>query len=356
MESAERLSPESSRVSPCREPGRGPTTATARVVGPRPLLFLLVLALLLASPAKNGPAAVAFAQVSTGEMEPNLSSLQEGSACNTTLYRQWYDLPYSLSGALLVDLDGFWIFSDAELTNGQVRATYWVEPVSLLSSTLFNSSVKNSSNDLVELRRQLLLEGTLNSRNQYGVSASQRYPRLFLVEGGIRPARKARKQRAIAKFSSHKHYREREMSRASHPEACHGVGFGVEAYRYHTHNTSSRLIATTRNNSSPTYVRTSRHVLRSSGIGGGVLVVSSHDGHASPGPSGKERPRAGQVHLRRYVRERMYPERRHSAGGHGAIGLHLPRAVYPAFGPDLPHSWRLVCGQFRKVREGGGER
>ena len=144
------------------------------------------------------------------------------------------------------------------------------------------------------------------------------------------------------------------MSRASHPEACHGVGFGVEAYRYHTHNTSSRLIATTRNNSSPTYVRTSRHVLRSSGIGGGVLVVSSHDGHASPGPSGKERPRAGQVHLRRYVRERMYPERRHSAGGHGAIGLHLPRAVYPAFGPDLPHSWRLVCGQFRKVREGGG--
>lgn len=70
--------------------------------------------------------------MSTGEVEPNLSSLQEGSACNTTLYRQWYDLPYSLSGALLVDLDGFWIFSDAELTNGQVRVTYWVEPISLL--------------------------------------------------------------------------------------------------------------------------------------------------------------------------------------------------------------------------------
>lgn len=124
MESAERLSPASSRASSRREPGRGHATATARVPGPLPLLFFLLLAL-LGSPAKIGPA-VAFAQVST-EVEPSLSSLEEGSGCNTTLYRQWYDLPYSLSGALLVDLVDFWIFSDAELTNGQVSR--WMEPI-----------------------------------------------------------------------------------------------------------------------------------------------------------------------------------------------------------------------------------
>lgn len=137
MESAERLSRDSSRVSSCGEPGPWPAaTSTARFLGPRQLLFPVLLALaLLAAPANIGPA-VAIAQLSaeTGpnrtslEVEPNLSSLEEGSQCNTTLYRQWYNLPYSLSGALLVDVVGFWIFSDAELTNGQVGCK-WLEAI-----------------------------------------------------------------------------------------------------------------------------------------------------------------------------------------------------------------------------------
>lgn len=129
MESAERLSPASSRaLSPRgffgREPRRGeirrtgPATVAASLL--RPVQLLLLVFSLLASPAKIGPAAV-LAQLST-DVEPNLSSLEEGSACNTTRYGEWYDSPYS--GALLVDLVDFWIFSDAELTNGQVN--YWM--------------------------------------------------------------------------------------------------------------------------------------------------------------------------------------------------------------------------------------
>lgn len=41
----------------------------------------------------------------------------DGTSCNITLYDQWYNLPYS--GALLDDLVDLWLFSDAELRNGQ---------------------------------------------------------------------------------------------------------------------------------------------------------------------------------------------------------------------------------------------
>ena len=41
----------------------------------------------------------------------------DGTYCNTSLYDGWYDTPYS--GALLDDLTDFWLFSDAELSNGQ---------------------------------------------------------------------------------------------------------------------------------------------------------------------------------------------------------------------------------------------
>lgn len=59
----------------------------------------------------------------TASQEPSLRALvalDEGSECNTTLYDKWYESPYS--GALLTDLVDFWIFPDAELTNGQVCA------------------------------------------------------------------------------------------------------------------------------------------------------------------------------------------------------------------------------------------
>ena len=53
----------------------------------------------------------------SSDIEPSVQPLEEGSGCNITTYGEWYGSPYA--GALL-DLDGFWIFSDAELTNGQV--------------------------------------------------------------------------------------------------------------------------------------------------------------------------------------------------------------------------------------------
>ncbi|CAN0108807.1 unnamed protein product, partial [Sphacelaria rigidula] len=43
--------------------------------------------------------------------------VSEVSSCNSTLYDGWYQSSYS--GALTQDLTGFWLFSDAELTNGQ---------------------------------------------------------------------------------------------------------------------------------------------------------------------------------------------------------------------------------------------
>lgn len=39
------------------------------------------------------------------------------AVCNVTLYDGWYESSYS--GALTEDLTDFWLFSDAELTNGQ---------------------------------------------------------------------------------------------------------------------------------------------------------------------------------------------------------------------------------------------
>lgn len=123
MESAERLSPASSRTSSRGESRRGnfrragTAAVTAHLLGRLYKLPLLLLALL--SPlAKIGPSTAVLAQLSTDDVE---SSPLEGTACNTTLYVDWYDLPYS--GALLVDLVDFWIFSDAELTNGQVH--FW---------------------------------------------------------------------------------------------------------------------------------------------------------------------------------------------------------------------------------------
>lgn len=125
MESAERLwslgSLRASRAASSRELRRekntrkGRASATAHhLLAPLQLLLLLTL---LAYPAKFCSTAV-FAQYS--EVGPILSSsLEESAVCNTTVYREWYDMPYS--GALLVDLVDFWIFSDAELTNGQVQ-------------------------------------------------------------------------------------------------------------------------------------------------------------------------------------------------------------------------------------------
>ncbi|CAN0488531.1 unnamed protein product, partial [Ectocarpus sp. 8 AP-2014] len=69
----------------------------------------------------------ALAQLSS-DAERSVGSVQDALTCNVTLYDQWYDSPYS--GALLEDLVDFWIFPDAELTNGQalevVSSTCWV--------------------------------------------------------------------------------------------------------------------------------------------------------------------------------------------------------------------------------------
>lgn len=51
----------------------------------------------------------------TGDTEDSLTF--DGTACNITLYEQWYNIPYS--GYLLDDLVDLWLFSDAELRNGQ---------------------------------------------------------------------------------------------------------------------------------------------------------------------------------------------------------------------------------------------
>lgn len=50
-------------------------------------------------------------------VDVQVTSYDDGTACNATLYDGWYDSPYS--GALVADLTDFWLFSDAELTNGQ---------------------------------------------------------------------------------------------------------------------------------------------------------------------------------------------------------------------------------------------
>lgn len=87
-----------------------------RRLGSAAAAALLVLQqILVASLATAWPAV--FAQL-TSDTDASLRLSEEGSACNTTLYVEWYESPYS--GALLVDLVDFWIFSDAELTNGQV--------------------------------------------------------------------------------------------------------------------------------------------------------------------------------------------------------------------------------------------
>lgn len=70
-------------------------------------LALTLLAWLLAL-APSGSSGVAF---EVG------SSSSDVAACNVTLYDGWYESSYS--GALTEDLTDFWLFSDAELTNGQ---------------------------------------------------------------------------------------------------------------------------------------------------------------------------------------------------------------------------------------------
>lgn len=50
-------------------------------------------------------------------LDLDIASYSDGTTCNATLYDGWYDSSYS--GALVDDLADFWLFSDAELTNGQ---------------------------------------------------------------------------------------------------------------------------------------------------------------------------------------------------------------------------------------------
>ncbi len=104
---SETLSPRGARRRKRRRATTG-VSATASSTLLTPLVQIL-----LASSARAWPPA-AFAQAGTS-FEP----LEEGSGCNTTAYGEWYDSPYF--GALLDDLVDFWIFPDAELTNGQVR-------------------------------------------------------------------------------------------------------------------------------------------------------------------------------------------------------------------------------------------
>lgn len=82
-----------------------------------------VFAQQLSSTTKTSTAASAADDDDVASQEPSVEALvvvdvEEGSECNATLYDEWYDSPYS--GALLTDLVDFWLFSDAELTNGQV--------------------------------------------------------------------------------------------------------------------------------------------------------------------------------------------------------------------------------------------
>lgn len=50
-------------------------------------------------------------------VDVGVTSSAGGTACNVTLYNGWYEYPYF--GALTADLTDFWLFSDAELTNGE---------------------------------------------------------------------------------------------------------------------------------------------------------------------------------------------------------------------------------------------
>ncbi|CAM9178459.1 unnamed protein product [Hapterophycus canaliculatus] len=93
--------------------GRGLGSTTAATA-----LLALVQRIIFTSLGTAWPAV--FAQLSS-ETEASLRMSADSSACNTTLYMKWYESPYS--GALLVDLVDFWIFSDAELTNGQALET-----------------------------------------------------------------------------------------------------------------------------------------------------------------------------------------------------------------------------------------
>ncbi|CAB1109290.1 unnamed protein product [Ectocarpus sp. CCAP 1310/34] len=114
MESAERYLPRPSRSLP-RATTRRPLKRQRRRIGllaesaaaPSFLLQVLFVASAMSS---------ALAQPSS-DAELNVGSVQDALTCNVTLYDQWYDSPYS--GALLEDLVDFWIFPDAELTNGQ---------------------------------------------------------------------------------------------------------------------------------------------------------------------------------------------------------------------------------------------
>ena len=71
-------------------------------------LIIFVPHLLVTSFAKNH-----FAR----SLDLDIASYNDGTTCNATLYDGWYDSSYS--GALVDDLADFWLFSDAELTNGQ---------------------------------------------------------------------------------------------------------------------------------------------------------------------------------------------------------------------------------------------
>lgn len=50
-------------------------------------------------------------------VDVGVMSSVDGTTCNVTVYNEWYESLYS--GALTVDLTDFWLFSDAELTNGE---------------------------------------------------------------------------------------------------------------------------------------------------------------------------------------------------------------------------------------------
>lgn len=87
------------------------------------------------------------------------------------------------------------------------------------------------------------------------------------------------------------------------------------------------------------------------GVRGGFVQLPGHDGYAPPRQSRKKRTRAGQVCLRRHVRERVHAERLDQGRGHGAFQLYVLGVVDSAFESDLPHGRRLVCGEFGEVRE-----
>lgn len=57
------------------------------------------------------------ANLTTRSFDARDPSGVDGTECNTTLYYKWYNTPHS--GAFREDLIDFWLFSDAELTNGQ---------------------------------------------------------------------------------------------------------------------------------------------------------------------------------------------------------------------------------------------